>query len=259
MTPIRITRRLFQFFFLAGCVWLMAKLLAGVGTRTVEYYCPMGGVVSIWGLFRRQQFICALNEMNVSIGLALIISVVLVKKAFCGWVCPLGTLFEGVAWLRRKVLGKERLRVPDAVDSRLGYIKYVVLALILVLTYQVSELVFRGYDPFYILFTAGRGHETIPVTSGLIVVGVLVGAFFFEMSWCRYLCPLNAVMSPLSKVGLFKVKRHVGACTGCGACDRACLQRIPVSRIEKVTRVDCTNCLDCVSKCPVSGAMDIGV
>jgi hypothetical protein len=96
MTPIRITRRLFQFFFLAGCVWLMARLLAGVGTRTVEYYCPMGGVVSIWGLFRRQQFICALNEMNVSIGLALIISVVLVKKAFCGWVCPLGTLFEGV-------------------------------------------------------------------------------------------------------------------------------------------------------------------
>jgi polyferredoxin len=259
MAPIKITRRLFQVFILAACVYIMVRLLAGLSSRTVEYYCPMGGIVSIWGLIRRQQFICALNEMNVTVGAALLLSVVLVKKAFCSWVCPLGTIFEGMAWLRRKALGAERLRVPDGVDSRLVYLRYVVLGLILVFTYQFSELVFRGYDPFYILFTGVQGHETIPVVSALVVIGVLVGAFFFEMSWCRYLCPLNAVMSPLSKVGVFKVKRDTGACTGCGACDRVCLQRIPVSGLDRVTRVDCTNCLDCVSKCKVPGAMDIGV
>lgn len=259
MTPIKIIRRLFQAFFLAACVWLMVKLLAGLGTRTVEYYCPMGGIVSVWGLIRRQQFICALNEMNVSIGLALLLSVVIVKKAFCGWVCPVGTLLEGAAWLRKRTLGRERLRVPDSVDSKLGYLKYVVLALILILTYQVSEIVFRGYDPFYILFTGARGHGTIPVVSGLILLGVLVGAFFFELSWCRYLCPLNAAVSPLSRLGLLKVRRNGDKCTGCGACDAACLQRIPVSGLEKVTRVDCTNCLDCMSECRIPGAMDIGL
>jgi polyferredoxin len=259
MAPIKIIRRLFQVFILGACVYLMVKLLAGIPTRTVEYYCPMGGIVSIWGLIRRQQFICALNEMNVSVGAALLVSVLLLKKAFCSWMCPLGTLFEGAAWLRRKTLGIEPLRVPDRVDSRLVYLRYVVLALMLVMTYRVSDLVFRGYDPFYILFTGARGHETIPVVSGLIVVGILVAAFFFEMSWCRYLCPLNAVMSPLSKIGILKVKRDAAACTSCGVCDRVCLQRIPVSEIEKVTRVDCTNCLDCVTKCKVRGAMDIGV
>lgn len=237
----------------------MVKLLAGVSTRTVEYYCPMGGIASIWGLIRGQQFICALNEMNVTIGVALLVSVLVVKKAFCSWVCPLGTLFEGVVWLRRKTLGSERLRIPDYIDSRLQYLKYVVLGVILVLTYHLSELVFRGYDPFYVLFTGARGHETIPVVSALIVVGVLAAAFFFEMSWCRYLCPLNAVMSPVSKVGVFKVKRDAARCTACGACDSACLQRIPVSQLDKVSRIDCTNCLDCISKCRVPGAMYIGL
>ena len=236
----------------------MIKLLAGVPTRTVEYYCPMGGIVSFWGLIRKQHFICVLNEMNVSVGIALLVSVVLVKKAFCGWVCPLGTVFEGAAWLRRKALGKDRLRVPDKLDYVLGYFKYIVLALILIFTYQASELVFRGYDPFYIFFTGARGHATIPVISALILIGILVAAFFFEMSWCRYLCPLNAVMSPLSKIGLFKVRRDADRCRPCGACDRACLQRIPVSRLEKVTRVDCTNCLDCLAGCKVKGAMDLG-
>jgi polyferredoxin len=259
VTPIKITRRVFQIFFLAACVWLMVRLLAGLSTRTVEYYCPMGGIVSIWGLIRKQQFICALNEMNVSIGVALLISVVLIKKSFCGWVCPLGTLFEGTAWMRRKLLGRERLRVPDSVDSKLLYLKYAVLAAILILTYHFSDIIFRGYDPFYVLFTGARGHETIPVVSALVLAGILVAAFFFELSWCRYLCPLNAVMSPLSRVGLLKVKRNADACTACGACDRACLQRIPVSRLEKVTDVNCTNCLDCMSKCKVPGAMDLGI
>ena len=88
---------------------------------------------------------------------------------------------------------------------------------------------------------------------------ILAAAFLFEMSWCRYLCPLNAVMSPLSKIGLFKVRRDAGRCNACGACDRVCLQRIRVSQSEKVTRVDCTNCLDCVSACKVPGAMDLGL
>ena len=237
----------------------MVKLLAGLPTRTVEYYCPMGGIVSIWGLIRRQQFICALNEMNVSVGVALLISVIIVKKAFCAWVCPMGTLFEGAAWLRRKVLGRERLRVPDHLDSRLVYMRYVVLAAILILTYQASELVFRGYDPFYILFTGTRGHETMAVVSTLVLGGVFAAAFLFEMSWCRYLCPLSAVMSLLSKLGLVKVRRNARMCNACGACDRVCLQRIPVSRLEKITSVDCTDCLDCVSACRVPGAMDLGL
>jgi len=258
MAPIKIARKAFQLFFLAAAVSLTVKLLVGVRGPTVEYYCPMGGVVSLWGLVKKQQFICALSEMNLSLALAVFAGALLTKKSFCSWVCPLGAIFEGLAWLRGKVIRREALRVSDRADWVLSKVKYVVLVLIIVLSYRASELVFRGYDPFYTLFTAGRGHEVMATWSLVILGAVLAGSFIFEMSWCRYLCPLGAVMDPLSKIGLLKVKRGA-ACNGCGACDRACLQRIPVSKLSKVTRADCTNCLACLSRCKTPGAMDLGV
>ncbi|MFH1313291.1 MAG: 4Fe-4S binding protein [Candidatus Eisenbacteria bacterium] len=259
MAKIKTVRRLFQLFFLGGSVALLIRGLMGLTSRTVEYYCPMGGIVSIYGLFRKQQFICALNETNLSIALVLLVGVILIKKSFCGWVCPLGTIFDWFAWLRRKTLGKDFLRIPDLPDAVLSKIKYVVLAIILILTFRASELIFRGYDPFYILFTGGKGHGLIPVVSLVILIGVLVTTFIFEMAWCRYLCPLGAVMSPLSRFGLLKVKRNRAHCSGCGVCDTVCLQRIPVSKLTRVTRTDCTICLDCVARCPEDRALDIGV
>jgi polyferredoxin len=259
MAKIRITRKIFQLFFLAGSVSLLMKGILGIGSRTVEYYCPMGGVISVYGLIRGGRFICSLNEMNLSIALAVLVGVILTKKSFCSWVCPMGTLFEYSAWVRRKVLRRDSLRVPDSTDAILVYLRYVILALILVLTFRASELIFRGYDPFYVLFTGGQGHGVIPVVGLSVLVGVVVMTFLFEMAWCRYLCPLGAVMTPLSRIGLLKVKRNDADCNGCGACDAVCLQRIPVSRLEKITRADCTGCLDCVTACARRGALDVGV
>lgn len=259
MAKIKIVRRLFQVFFLGASLSLLIRGLMGITARTVEYYCPMGGLVSIYGLFKKQQFICALNEMNISIALALLVGVIITKRSFCSWVCPLGTVFDWFAWVRRKTLGRDRLRIPDLTDAALSNIRYLVLALVLVLTFWTSELVFRGYDPFYILFTGGQGHGLIPVVSLAILIGVLACTFVFEMAWCRYLCPLGAAMNPLSRVGLLKIKRNASRCTRCGACDAACLQRIRVSELIKVTRGDCTSCLDCVASCPETGVLDIGI
>jgi polyferredoxin len=259
MARIRITRRIFQLFFLGGSVSLLIKGLMGIGTKSVEYYCPMGGVVSIYGLLSKQQFICALNEMNLSIALVLLVGVIIMKRSFCSWICPLGTIFEHLVWVRRKVLGKDTLRVSNFADGVLRNLKYVVLALILIFTFRASELIFRGYDPFYVLFTGGKGHGVIPVISVSVLAGVLALSFLFEMAWCRYLCPLGAVMNPLSRLGLLKVKRNGASCNACRVCDTVCLQRIPVSEVDKVTHVECTSCLDCVAKCARTGALDIGV
>ena len=259
MAKIKIARRVFQAFFLGASLSLLVKGLLGLTTKTVEHYCPMGGLVSIYGLLKKQQFICALNEMNISIALALLIGVIITKKSFCSWVCPLGTIFDWFAWLRRKTLGRDFLRIPNLPDALLSNIKYLVLAAVLILTFRASELVFRGYDPFYVLFTGTQGHGLIPIVSLAILLGVLVLSFVFEMAWCRYLCPLGAAMNLPSRVGLLKIKRNASRCTGCGACDAVCLQRIPVSGLVKVNRADCTSCLDCVARCPETGALDIGI
>ncbi len=256
---IRIVRRVFQVFFLGAAVILMIKLLLGVATRTVEYYCPMGGIVSFYGLLKKQQFICALGEMNLSLALALLATVLFTKRSFCSWVCPLGTIFEGLSALRSKIIPGRRLRLSDRTDALLSKLKYVALATILIFTYRAGELVFRGYDPFYVLFTGGKGHDLIPGLSLAVASVILFVSFIFEFAWCRYLCPLAAAMNPLSRLGLLKLRRDRARCDACGTCDAVCPQRIRVSEAHKITRIDCTNCFECVSHCPQAGVLEVSV
>jgi len=256
---IRVVRRIFQIFFLGGAFFLAAKLLLGVPTRTVEYYCPMGGIVSFYGLFKKQQFICALGEMNLSLALALLATVLITKRSFCSWVCPLGTIFEGLSALRRRIIPESHLRLSNRTDAVLCNLKYIVLAAILILTYRAGELVFRGYDPFYVLFTGGKGHDLIPIVSLAVLGAILVASFLFEFAWCRYLCPLAAVMNPLSRLGLLKVRRDRTGCDACGACDTVCPQRIRVSEAHKITSVDCTNCFECLTHCPRPRVLEVSV
>ncbi len=260
MAPIKIVRRAFQIFFLASASWLALKLIFGMPTRTVEYYCPMGGIVSIYGLFKRQQFICALGEMNLSLGFALLGAVLITKRSFCSWICPIGVIAEFLAWARAKVGMRDlRTRISRLTDLVISKIKYILLLVILVMSYRLGELVFRGFDPFYIIFTGAKGHELLPVVSILIATGVIVGLFVCSHSWCRYLCPLAAVMNPISRVGILKIRRDSERCTGCEICGSACPHGIPVHKKEKVLNPECTNCFECVARCPVKKALDIGL
>ena len=43
--------------------------------------------------------------------------------------------------------------MPRAVDAVLSSLKYLVLALLLFLTWRTGEFVFRGYDPCYALIS----------------------------------------------------------------------------------------------------------
>jgi polyferredoxin len=163
---------------------------------------------------------------------------------------------EWIGRAGRKVFGRH-LRLPSVPDKSLMLLRYVGLIAIPVLTYTVwqYDLGFRAYDPFYVLFTWG-GHE-IAAFSVYIVIGVLAAAFFIRFAWCRYLCPLGAMMDPLSRAGGFRLRRNNETCTDCGKCDRACPHAIPVSTVKEVTARNCTNCLECVEECPVENALEL--
>lgn len=260
MPPIKIVRRVFQIFFLGSAVWLALKIFLKVPTRTVEYYCPMGGIVSFYGLFKRQQFICALGEMNLGLAFALLGAVLISKRSFCSWICPIGGIAEFLSWIRAKIgLRDLRTTVSSTTDSVVSKVKYVVLLMIIVMSYKLGELVFRGFDPFYIIFTGGKGHGLFPVASVLIAFGVLIGLLVYNYSWCRFVCPLAAVMNPISRIGILKIKRDRARCTGCQICEAACPHGIPVHEKEKVINPECTVCFECILNCPVEKALDLSV
>lgn len=260
---MRILRTVVQAAFLAGVVVLLLRGLAGMTTNTCETYCPFGGLVAVPPLITHRAYSCTLSELNVALLVSLLLLTLASKKSFCSWVCPLGTIQEWVGRGGRRVFGRY-LHLPKAVDNALVPLRYVVLVGVLALTYTVwgniwgegtlgYDLGFRAYDPYYILFTWG-GHGTTAVSLA-IVMGVLAAAFVVPFFWCRYLCPLGAVMDPLSRVGALRVRRDAEACTDCGRCDEVCPHGIPVADVGDVTARNCTNCLECVVECPAAGAL----
>jgi len=253
---VRVLRSVVQFVFLGGTIALLLRGLSGLTQNTCESYCPFGGFVALFPLAKYRAYACALTELNVALLVSLIVLTVLSKKSFCSWVCPLGTVQEWVGRGGRK-LKKRHWRLPRKLDGLVVPVRYLVLAAIPILTYTVwqYDLGFRKFDPFYILFTWG-GHETASF-SFLIVIAVLAAALFLPFAWCRYLCPLGAMMDPLSRAGGLRLRRNKETCTDCGACDEACPHAIPVSTCDEVTARNCTNCMECVEECPVPGTLEL--
>lgn len=234
---------------------MVCFLAFGYGRRSFEAWCPFGGMESLWGLLRDGEFSCALGPLNLSMLVALLGLAVVAKKAFCGWACPIGFLGElaarlgGRAWRRRP-------RVAPNLDRWLKPLRYAVLVGFLFLTYRTGELVLRGYDPFYLIFS-GVGHGSAGAVSWVVLGALLAAALVLPMAFCRYLCPLGAVFDPFSRLGLLRLHRDANRCTACGQCARACPQRLPVNELAQLRHKDCTNCLECVDACAEPGVLQL--
>jgi len=228
----------------------------GFGKRSVEAFCPFGGMESLWGLFKTGQFTCALGPLNLSMLVGILILTLIAKKAFCGWACPIGFLGE----IFNKIGGKffpKRSVVGEKLNSWLKLVRYLVLFVSLYFTFRLGELVLRGYDPFYAIFTGFKGHATLGWITIIVTVLLGIGSLFIPMFFCRYLCPLGATFDPFSRLGLIKITRNEETCTQCYACAEACPHAIAPHEFEKVRHRDCTNCLECIDACKEENTLEL--
>lgn len=247
--------RVLRYGLLGTVLASVIYLALGFGSRSFEAYCPFGGMEALWGLFRTQEFTCALGPLNLSMFLAVLGLALLAKKAFCGWACPIGFLSEAAARLGG-LFRKGARRPGPRLNERLKLLRYVALVVSLYFTYRLGELVLRGFDPFYIIFS-GFGHGTLGwityATLGALVLGSLAVPMFF----CRYLCPLGATLDPFSRLGFVKIVRNRDLCTACGDCGAACPHDIRPQDADAVRSRDCTNCLECIDACPAKGSLTL--
>jgi len=213
-------------------------------------------------------------------GLALLVATALVGRFFCSYVCPLGAILD---FLDPLLFRRLKRRTLDA-DARLRNVKYVVLIVFIAAALAGSSLVYlldpialltRTYTlalfpPFVgfvnILLDAVRpvaeamrwmniatlsyaqpvfymSLVTFLIFAGIIALGHLAPRF-----WCRYLCPLGALLSLVSPLG--RLRREVGPeCPACGACQTTC--PMGAATDENSTHVaECIQCRTCVAACP---------
>ncbi len=186
----------------------------------------------------------------------------LVKKAFCSWLCPVGTVSEYLWKAGRKVFHRN-FRVPRGLDLPLRGLKYLLLAffLFIVFTMPVQALGDFLAAPFGIVadvkmlnFFRYMGAVGMTVIAAFVVLSVFIQNF-----WCRFLCPYGALMGIVSVLSPVKIRRDAEACIDCGKCNKACPSHLPVDRLVQVRSVECTGCMECVAVCPAENTLQMAL
>jgi polyferredoxin len=224
-----------------------------------EGFLPISALISL----KYWLFTGVVNTVHPS-GLFIFVAVlavsVLLKKAFCSWLCPVGTLSEALWMLGKKVFGRN-LTAPRWLDYPLRSLKYLLLLFfaVSVLTMDVPELKMFIYSPYnkvadlkMYLFFANIG--TFALWSIIILMLLSV---FIKNFWCRYLCPYGALLGAASWLSPLKVTRNASTCIDCELCTKACPSNIKVHTARRVWSDECMNCLACVDACPVRDTLDI--
>jgi polyferredoxin len=181
-------------------------------------------------------------------------SALLLGRAFCGWFCWFGGYQELVAW----GIGKFEIKIPRRILLYLGMIPFVALAL-KVYGALLSNWLIRGFPDAFTLRLADvepwGGQQTgISILITLVLYGPVLIYIFGRLAWCRYLCPIGALLKIFTSVSLGKVRLVNDECIGCGKCNRSCDMQVDVmGELEtygEVRSLNCICCLKCTDECP---------
>ncbi len=220
-----------------------------------EAWCPFGGIEALYLYIQEGVMPCSLNISNFYILASVLILTIVMRRVFCGYVCPIGTISEWIGKLG-KWMQLPQWKVSKVPNFWLSWLKYPILGLILYFTYQTGELWFRGIDPCYALLS--RHGEDITFWAYVVCGIIALASLLISVPFCRWLCPLAAALNPISRFGLTTVQRNVAQCIQCQKCAQICPMAIPVAQMTEVNQSRCTSCLQCVDQCPVPKTLTWG-
>ncbi|USD36395.1 MULTISPECIES: 4Fe-4S binding protein [Ferrimonas] len=257
---------------LVGIQYVLYYSLLGQGVETglgrpdvVDAFLPIAGGIELKAIIMLN-----LWDQNHPAAAVMLTSVLLsgliCKRAFCGWICPLGLAGKYLYDLRVRFI-KGAYLAPKWLDWPLRMLKYLLL---LGLFYIVIGMPAESL-PYYLdgnyqkiadlkmgLFFAN------PSVLALVVIAVILGlAAWQQQAFCRYLCPYGALLGLLSFLSPFKVRRDTNHCLiqsrgmKCDKCTRACPARIQVHTESTVRSDECQACMRCVAACPKKEALQV--
>ncbi len=233
----------------------------------IERPAGLDGWLPIAGLMNLRYYLVthhipAIHPSAMILVCVFVLCSLLVKKSFCSWLCPVGTVSEYLWKLGRKLF-RRSFTVPLWLDLPLRSVKYFLLAFFLfaVFTMTAQELGDFLVSPFGIVadvkmlnFFRNIGTFGIAVLGALVVFSVLIQNF-----WCRFLCPYGALMGIVSILSPVKIRRDAQACIDCGKCNKACPSHLPVDRLVQIRSVECTGCMECIAVCPAENALQLSL
>lgn len=241
--------------------------LSLIGTITLTFW-PLLPVSVPYGAFTALQVMLSMPLAPWLPLAATILFSVLLGRATCGWICPLGFLQDLSSYLREK-----HKEIADRSHAWMKDVKYLMLGVTLFISLSVAVALATGgntafisaigdfhtapYAPFspdatlFILLPNlfQRLPQIIASIPGLYtdqIIGLLtfitpltylrivILLLFFASAvmvprfWCRYLCPQGALLAVFSRFSLLGVRRDPFRCAKCPNCEAKCPMKIPI-------------------------------
>jgi len=129
------------------------------------------------------------------------LTTVLFGQVWCGYLCPFGALQELLSRLGRR-LGLRSY--PDRpLEQRMRFTKFLLLGLLLIAVWVSGESLWASFNPMQHAF-GGRHFGGMGGWMGALVVLVLLGSLVYVRFWCRYFCPLGALLALGNKLALLQ-------------------------------------------------------
>jgi Pyruvate/2-oxoacid:ferredoxin oxidoreductase delta subunit len=224
-----------------------------------EGFLPISALITL-KYWMQTGVISMVHPAALFILMAIIGVSIVVKKGFCSWLCPIGTLSESLWMLGKKITGRT-FTVPRWLDYPLRSLKYLLLLFFAVSIWNMDVDALRNfiYSPYnkvadlkmYLFFA-----EMSTFALGTIV-GLMLLSVFIKNFWCRFLCPYGALLGIAGWLSPLKITRTASTCIDCELCTRVCPSNITVHKAGRVWSDECTDCLACVQVCPVKDTLEV--
>jgi polyferredoxin len=226
----------------------------------IEGFLPISALVSLrdWSMGG------TINPVHPA-GLVIFLSVLavslLLKRSFCSWICPVGTVSE-LLWKSGFRLFRRNVRPPVWLDGVLRSLKYLLLLFFLFSIFfamspaAVRSFIHSDYNKVADVRLLDFFLHLSGTAFGVILVLVIL-SLPLRNPFCRFLCPYGALLGLISMLSPVKVSRNTTACVSCGVCTQVCPSYIPVMQKQRVMSEECIGCWRCVSHCRALGALDM--
>ena len=220
-----------------------------------------------------------------SLLLIVVILTLVFGRAWCGWLCPLGTVLDLFSFKNSQIIKssppeswrrvKYGVLLVTLVAALFGNLTLLVLDPLTILFRTLSTVIWPALD--WVITSLETALYQIPIFNdpisaldnilrptllpaepvyyrnilifAAVFTGVILLNLLAERFWCRYFCPLGGLLGLVSK---FAIYRRVVSdeCKSCGLCKPVC----PTGTINPDKHfasdpAECTMCLECVPAC----------